>query len=199
LSQFPLDQSTLLVELRKSLVACGCDDILAERLAERTLKELAGLVATARIERERRLSVLPPEASIEWGELTPMLRKGKVDVMWTQGIHIADGGSIMVRLTYPVALYEGASSVTASVVSMRPGQAEEEIWNLNVQLDGIYCDRVGEFLEMVGWPTEVGRSVGRSVAVKARADWMVGALQSERSAARRILFAEIARSRSEAQ
>jgi hypothetical protein len=55
------------------------------------------------------------------------------------------------------------------------------------------------FLEMVGWPNEVARGVGRAVAVKARADWMVGALQSERSAARRILFAEIAKSRSEAQ
>ena len=48
LSQFPLEQSTLHNELRKSFVACGCDDVLAERLAERTLMELAALVVTAR-------------------------------------------------------------------------------------------------------------------------------------------------------
>ena len=173
MSQFPLDQSTLLSELRKSLVACSCDDgVLAERLAERTLQELAALVATARSERERRLSLLPGAASIEWGELTPILRKGQVDKMWTEGIHIVDGGSIMVPLTYPVALYVGATPVTALVVSTRPGQPKEEIWNLTVQLDGICCERVGEFLEMVGWSNEVGRSVGRAVAVRARADWM---------------------------
>ena len=66
-------------------------------------------MATARSERERRLSLLPGAASIEWGELTPILRKGQVDKMWTEGIHIVDGGSIMVRLTYPVALYVGAT------------------------------------------------------------------------------------------
>ena len=101
-SQFPLDQSTLHGELRKSLVACGCDNVLAERLAERTLKELAALVVTARSERERRLSTLSAEACIEWGELTPIHRDGQVEEMWTQGKPMADGGSIMVRLTYRV-------------------------------------------------------------------------------------------------
>ena len=90
-------------ELRKSLVACGCDNVLAERLAERTLKELAALVVTARSERERRLRLLPTEACSELGELTPIHRDGQVDEMWPQGIHIADGGSIRVRLTYEVS------------------------------------------------------------------------------------------------
>lgn len=201
LSQFPLDQSTLHGELRKSLVACGCDDVLAERLAERTLQELAALVATARSERERRLSLLSAKARIEWGELTPIHRDGEVDGMWTQGMPIADGGSIMVRLTYRVGIFKigGGHSVTASIVSTRPGRAEQGILDIPVPLDGICCDALCEWLEMFGWSSEVGRSVGRAVAVKARADWMAGALPSARSAARRMLFAEIAKSRSEAQ
>ncbi len=171
LSQFPVDRSTLHLQLRTFLVKCSCDDLLAERVAEAILKELAGLVANARVERERRLSLLPAAASFEWIErdVIPCDRH-------TQGIHIADDGSIMVCLTYGRAeltyVHHPVGRPVASIVSTRPGRAEQNSGNVPVPVDGLSCDTVGEFLENIGWPTEVARSVDRAVAVRARADWM---------------------------
>ena len=44
--------------------------------------------------------------------------------------------------------------------------------NFMVSLDGTCAEGVVQHLEMWGWPTETALSVGRAVAIQARADWL---------------------------
>jgi len=162
LADVPTDPSSLRVKIETLVQQCGCDDALTQRVSPVIVEEMIYQVTKARAQRDRRLSALPGAAPLEWDKSSPPFRHRR-------GIYTTDAGVIEVEITYEVER-NGGMGPWVLLESTKPERRRKD--QFMVSLDGICSEGVVQHLETWGWPTETALSVGRAIAIQARADWL---------------------------
>jgi hypothetical protein len=168
LADFPQDTTTLRDEILDLLREFGRirQD---ERLASMIVLDVARFVSTAREERKRQLTGLPPPAPVMWGELTHLPgtaeRCGVLDVR---------DGVIELRLLYCCEdlMNRPTPSMDVVIVIVSTRAGVRRVSRVPLSADGVCSQGMIQTLETWSWSSELSTSLAYAAALTAREDWL---------------------------